>query len=117
MKRQLHALSAAVLLSAASYASAATVNIGGLNVSVGPVFAVTSIYENFVGRVGNEVTGVGEITQLNGMNIRYLCAGCELTYHFGGYTMTSLTTTHVTFTGGWVNFYLSFGADNDFNPF
>src|SRR5688572_21153966 len=117
MKRQLHALAAAVLLSAASYASAATVNIGGLNVSVGPVFAVTSIYENFVDSVGDELTGVGEVTQINGMNISELCAGCELTYQFGGYTVTSLTATDITFTGGWVNFYLGFGADNDFNPF
>jgi hypothetical protein len=117
MKRQLHALAAAVLLSAASYASAATVNIGGLNVSLGPVFAVASVYENFVDSVGDELAGVGEVTQINGVAIGDLCAGCELTYQFGGYTVTSLTATDISFTGGWVNFYLGFGADNDFNPF
>jgi hypothetical protein len=117
MKRQLHALAAAVLLSAASYASAATVNIGGLNVSTGPVFAVASIYENFVDSVGDELAGVGEVTQINGVAVGDLCAGCELTYQFGGYTVTGLTATDITFTGGWVTFYLGFGGDNDFNPF
>jgi hypothetical protein len=117
MKRQLHALAAAVLLSAASYASAATVNIGGLNVQTGPVFAVTSIYENFVDSVGDTLAGVGEVTQINGVNIGELCAGCELTYQFGGYTVTSISATDITFSGGWVNFYLGFGANNDFNPF
>ncbi|WP_280156256.1 PEP-CTERM sorting domain-containing protein [Piscinibacter sp. XHJ-5] len=117
MKRQLHALAAAVLLSAASYSMAQTVNIGGLNVPSGANFAVASVYENVVANVGDVLGGVGEVTQINGINISDLCAGCELTYTFGGYTVTSLTASDVTFSGGWINFYLGFGADNDFNPF
>jgi hypothetical protein len=117
MKRHLHALASAVLLTAASYSTAATVDIGGLSIDTGPTFAVASIYENFISGVGDELTGVGEVTQINGVAVGDLCAGCELTYQFGGYTVTSLTATDITFTGGWVNFYLGFGADNDFNPF
>jgi hypothetical protein len=96
---------------------AATVNIGGLNVTTGPIFSVASIYENAVNAVGQELTGIGEVTQINGVPVGDLCAGCELTYQFGGYTVSSLTATDITFTGGWVNFYLGFGAQNDFNPF
>lgn len=117
MKRNLHILASAVLLTCASYSMAATVNIGGLNVPTGPVFSVASIYENVISGVGDELTGVGEVTQINGVPISSLCAGCELTYQFGGYTVTSLTPTNITFDGGWANFYLGFGADNDFNPF
>ena len=116
MKRQLHALAAAALLSAASY-SMAQVNIGGLNVPSGATFAVASVYENVVDSVGDVLSGVGEVTQINGMQISELCSGCELTYRFGGYEVTTISSTDITFSGGWINFYLGTGADNDFNPF
>jgi hypothetical protein len=96
---------------------AQTVNIGGLTVPVGATFAVASVYENVVSRVGQTLTGVGEVTQINGVNVGSLCANCELTYRFGGYTITSISATDITFSGGWINFYLGVGASNDFNPF
>jgi hypothetical protein len=96
---------------------AATVNIGGLDMTTGPVFAVASIYENVVTAVGDQLHGVGEVTQINGVPISSLCTGCELTYSFGGYTVTSLSASDISFSGGWVNFYLGFDAANDFNPF
>jgi hypothetical protein len=95
----------------------AQVNIGGLNVPQGATFAVASIYENVVTQVGDTLSGIGEVTQINGVNTSELCSGCELTYQFGGYQVTSLTSTDITFNGGWVNFYLGTGASNDFNPF
>lgn len=116
MKKSLKALAAGAMLVASSYA-AADVNIGGLMVPTGPVFQVASIYENVVTGVGQELRGVGEVTQINGMNISSLCSNCELTFRFGGYTVTSLTATTISFTGGYINFYLGFGANNDFNPF
>ncbi|HJV63590.1 MAG TPA: PEP-CTERM sorting domain-containing protein, partial [Albitalea sp.] len=117
MKRNLQVLASAVLLSTASYSMAATVNIGGLDVNTGPIFSVASIYENVVTAPGDTLAGFGEITQINGVPISSLCSGCELTYQFGGYTVTSLTSSDITFSGGWVNFYLGTGATNDFNPF
>jgi hypothetical protein len=117
MKRKLQALAAAVLGGVGSIASAAPVNIGGLNLETGPIFLVSSVYENVVTAVGDTLSGVGEITQINGEAVGDLCAGCELTFVFGGYTVTSLTPTDITFTGGTATFYLGFGADNDFNPF
>jgi len=117
MKRTLQVLASGVLLSAASYSVAATVNIGGLNVTTGPIFSVASIYENVVASVGDTLTGVGEVTQINGVSVSSLCTDCELTYTFGGYTVSSISPSDISFSGGWVNFYLGFGADNDFNPF
>jgi len=117
MKKTLHVLASAVLLSTASYSMAATVNIGGLNLSTGPVFSVASIYENVITGAGQELRGVGEVTQINGVAISSLCSGCELTYAFGGYNVSSLTPNTIDFSGGYVNFYLGFGGDNDFNPF
>ncbi len=115
MNKSLKALATGAMLVASSYASA--INIGGLNVPAGPHFEVASIYENVVTAVGQELRGVGEVTQINGVAVGSLCAGCELTYRFGGYTVTSITPTTVTFSGGYINFYLGFGANNDFNPF
>jgi hypothetical protein len=114
---QLKALASAALLCVAGYSSAATVNIGGLNLDEGGTFAVASIYENVVTNVGDTLAGVGEVTQINGVALTSLCAGCELTYQFGGYTVTSISPTSITFAGGYINFYLGFGGDNDFNPF
>lgn len=116
MKKSLKALAAGLTLVASSYA-AADVNIGGLTIPTGPIFKVASIYENVVSKVGDPLAGVGEVTQINGVAISSLCSGCELTYRFGGYTVSSISATNITFTGGFINFYLGFGANNDFNPF
>jgi hypothetical protein len=117
MQTSRHALALAVLLTAAGHAMAATVDIGGLTLSTGPIFSVTSIYENVVSAPGQELRGVGEVTQINGADVSTLCSGCELTYQFGGYVVSSISPTDIKFTGGWINFYLGSGADNDFNPF
>ena len=96
---------------------AQTVNIGGLTVPTGATFAVASVYENVVTQVGQTLSGVGEVTQINGVSVSSLCANCELTYRFGGYRVTGLTATDISFSGGWINFYPGTGAQNDFNPF
>ena len=115
MKRHLQVLASAIVLGAASNAMA--IDVGGLTLSAGPHFEVASIYENNITAVGQTLAGVGEVTQINGVSVSSLCAGCELTYRFGGYTVTSLSATNITFSGGWINFYLGFGASNDFDPF
>jgi hypothetical protein len=118
MKKFLMGLSVAAAVAAASVAQA--VNIGGLDVSVGAHFEVASVYENPVFVAGQELKGYGEVTQINGVAISSLCAGCELTYRFTGYTTTALNSPNpgaFAFSGGLVQFYLGFGADNDFNPF
>jgi hypothetical protein len=117
MKQATQSLAAVAMLAMAGSAAAVTVNVGGLDLTTGPTFGVASVYENVITATGQELSGFGEVTQINGVNISDLCAGCELTYRFGGYEATSLSPTGITFDGGWVNFYLGVGGDNDFNPF
>jgi hypothetical protein len=117
MKRKLQALAASMLLGTATFATAVPVNIGGLTLSSGTIFEVASVYENVITGPGQTLAGVGEISQINGVAVSSLCAGCELTYQFGGYTVTALSPNQIAFSGGYVNFYLGSGADNDFNPF
>jgi hypothetical protein len=115
MKLKIQALAAAALLSASSYSMA--VNIGGLALPNGPELQIASIFENVVTGVGQTLRGYGEISQINGQAIGSLCAGCELTYTFDNYVVTSLTANNINFTGGTINLYLGYGAANDFNPF
>ena len=117
MKQVFKALAlAATLACGAMSAQAATVNIGGLNVPTGAHFEVASIYENVITAVGQTLRGVGEITQINGQAISTLCAGCELTYRFDNYLVTSVTPTEIRFSGGIIRVYLDFGgAATDFN--
>lgn len=99
--------------------NASAIDLGGINVDAGAHFEVASIYENTVQNVGDILTGYGEVTQING-SANFCSAGplmCELTYEFGGFTVTNIAPTEVVFSGGWVNFYVGTGADNDFNPF
>mgnify|MGYP002623577136 FL=1 len=116
-KSFLKSLTAVSALVCATSASAGFINIGGINMPTGGHFEVASIYENVVTGVGQELKGVGEVTSINGFATNTLCAGCELTYRFEGYIVTSITPTSITFSGGTIRFYLGFGADNDFNPF
>lgn len=113
MKKTLCALAAGAALLATSF-TALAVNIGGLDVPVGATFAVGQVYENVVKNVGDTLAGYGKVESLDSTAIGDLCAGCELTYQFGGYVVTSISSTELKFTGGWVNFYLGFGAAKDF---
>jgi hypothetical protein len=101
----------------ALYGNAYAVDIGGINIPIGAHFEVASVYENVITGDGQTLSGVGEVTQINGVATNTLCAGCELTYQFGGFTSDNFTGTSANFDDGFVNFYLGFGADNDFNPF
>lgn len=111
-------LAVAGAFAAAANAQAA-VEIGGIVFDPGFHIEVASLYENPVFAVGQTLGGYGEVTQINGS--AGFCAGglgtCELTYQFGGYVVSAISPTSITFTGGWVNFYVGTGANNDFNPF
>jgi len=101
--------------------SASALSIGGINVDAGFHVEVASIYENAVTAPGQVLAGYGEVASINGSG-NFCTAGaltCELTYQFGGYTVQNIAPTGITFTGGWVNFYVGTdaGGTNDFNPF
>ena len=114
MNKTLLAMAAgAALLGVSSVALA--VDIGGLNVPLGTTFAVAQVYENIVTGVGDSLTGYGKVDSINSVAVGSLCSNCELTYQFGGYTVSSISPTEIKFSGGWIKFYLGFGADNDFS--
>lgn len=93
---------------------AAAVDLLGLDVPEGPVFSVAQFYANTPVAVGSTFSGYGEVDSINSVAIGSLCAGCELTYRFTDYVVSSISATEIRFTGGILNFYLGFGADNDF---
>src|SRR5688500_8608292 len=98
MKKTLQAMAAgAVLLGLSSPALA--LDIGGLEVPLGATFAVEQVYENVVTAVGQELSGYGEVDSINGMAVNTLCAGCELTYRFTDYIVSSISATDIKFTG------------------
>jgi hypothetical protein len=113
VRKTLLAIAAATTLLGTT-GTALAVDIGGLEVSLGPTFAVGQVYENLVDSVGDTLAGYGKVDSINSAAISSLCTDCELTYVFGGYVVTALSATEVRFTGGWIKFYLGFGADNDF---
>jgi hypothetical protein len=102
MKKILPAMSAgAILLGTWSCAIAAP--IGGLEVVDGPVFGVGQIYENVPTQIGDTLAGYGNVDSINSIPIGRLCTDCELTYRFGGYTVSAVTPTEIRFTGGFTN--------------
>jgi hypothetical protein len=114
MKKTLLAVATAAALSGASGVALAA-DIGGLNVPTGANFAVGQVYENVVTQVGDVLQGYGKVDSINSFAVGALCANCELTYRFTGFTVTSILPNEVKFTGGTISFYLGFGAANNFN--
>tara|TARA_B100001939_G_C16947375_1_gene620843 strand:- start:8050 stop:8811 length:762 start_codon:yes stop_codon:yes gene_type:complete len=103
-----------------SAASAAPVNIGGVDINPGQNRLVTStLYETAVQNLGDVLSGFG-IVNTNTSAISGICAGCELTFEFGGFTLANISApdlvgrVDLAFTGGWVNFYIDYNAD--WNP-
>jgi hypothetical protein len=99
---------------AATAGPALAVDVGGLHLPLGPTFSVAQIYENVPTAVGDVLAGYGKIDSISSMPVASLCTNCELTYQFGGYTVDAVSPTEIEFTGGWVKFFLGFGAANDF---
>ena len=114
MKMTLSTISAAVALLGGSGAALA-VDIGGLNIPAGATFAVGQVYENVLTQVGDTLSGYGKVDSIDSFAVGTLCTNCELTYRFSGYTVSSITSNEVKFTGGLIQFYLGFGAANNFN--
>ncbi len=103
---------AAVSLVAASASQA--VVISGVDIPLGQIFAATQTYQNVPLALGDTLSGYGKIDSINSLAVSSLCSGCELTYVFGGYTVASINSSEVRFSGGWLRVYAGFGADNDF---
>ncbi|UUX94038.1 FxDxF family PEP-CTERM protein [Aquabacterium sp. J223] len=102
-------LAAAALLAVSGASSAVT--ISGFTLPDGSSVITGTVYENIVTGVGQTLSGYGTVGQINGLPLSTYYSG-ELTFTFGGYTVTSFSSpTNVTFSGGWINFYADASAD------
>ena len=68
--------------------------------------------------VVNTLNGFGKVTGINNTFEATFCpSGCELTYEFGGYLVSSVVAsgsdTLLGFTGGWIRFYVD--SDTAYN--
>lgn len=117
----------ALALSAALIAgSANAINVGGVVWDPNSPLDFTSadlMYETNVAAVGNVLSGYALITGLNGTTAGTFCPGCELTYTFTGYTVTSiydngtpllLTDDTLVFSGGTISVYVD--STPNWNP-
>lgn len=103
---------------AAGSGSAAAVNVGGViwNPSSGFDFSTTdTMIEKGATSVGNVLDGYAKIVTLNNTLEATFCPGCEVTYVFGGYTVSSInnngtpldpTDDTLIFNNGFINVYV-----------
>jgi hypothetical protein len=106
---KLNKLSAALFaVGALAFGSAAqAINVGGVvwdpNDPIFDFSATTNLYETIGTQVGDTFSGYGQITSVNGSTA--FCPTCQLTYQFGGYTLTSAGLTFAA-TGGFLKVYV-----------
>lgn len=84
-------------------------------------FAQSALWENVALNAGEEVSGYGVFSFINSddnLGADAFYPSGELTYKFGGYTLTNTVTgapgEDLFFTGGWVEVYAD--ASQDFDP-
>lgn len=104
-----------IAASAMAFASGAqAITVGGVTWNPDSIFDFSSqstLYETIGISVGDTFGGYGQISAVNGTTS--FCATCQLTYEFGGYTITESTilpnpAIGDTFaaSGGWLNLYV-----------
>lgn len=97
---------------AAGSGSAAAINVGGVIWDPDSVFdfsATDTMIEKGATGVGSVLDGYAKLTAINGVTDQpVFCPGCEVTYVFGGYTVTSIdaTTGTLIFNNGFINVYV-----------
>ncbi len=97
-----------IAVSAMAFGSAAqALNVGGVvwdpNDPIFDFSSTTNLYETIGINVGDTFSGYGQITSVNASS--GFCPTCQLTYEFGGYTLTSAGLSF-TATGGWLKVYV-----------
>lgn len=103
-------------------ASAAPITVGGVTWDPDSVFDVEikgDLRESVVIAIGDVLTGFGQVTKLNDTGGSVFCVGCELTFAFGGYEVTSVLPDgaggfDLVFKDGWINFYVDAGPGTAF---
>lgn len=109
---KLNKLSVSLIAAAAmafGSAAQADINVGGVFWNPDDPFfdfsSTTNLYETIGINVGDTFSGYGQITSINGNGPATFCPQCELTYEFGGYTLTSAGLSF-TATGGWLKVWV-----------
>jgi len=100
--------------------SAQALTVAGVSWDPNSIFdfsSTDSMIETSVGTtpsVGDQINGYALINTVNGTGAGTFCAsGCELTYVFSGYTITNISPTGLTWSGGLINIYVD--ATPDYN--
>jgi len=96
-----------LLAAASSYAG--PVDVGGVKWNTDSPFdfsTTDTMVEAIANNVGDVASGYGKILNLNATGEATFCPGCELTYTFTGYTITSTAGGNFTFSGGTLNVYV-----------
>lgn len=113
---KLNKLSASIFAATAMVLGSAAhaINVGGVVWDPESIFdfsATTNLYETIGVAVGDSFSGYGQVTSVNGSGA--FCPTCQLTYEFGGYTITASTILPTpavgdTFaaSGGWLKLYV-----------
>lgn len=119
MKLLKKAIIGSALALAFSAVQAAPITVAGItwDPDQGTDFSAQSInMRQFINPVSGELSGFGVITAINGSGS--FCAGCELTFQFGGYlpvggTLVPGVGQSISYSGGWAKVFVGFGADKD----
>lgn len=110
------------LAATAIVSSAQAVTVAGVTWDPSSIFdfsATDSMIETIVGNVGDTLSGFAIVTRINNTDDNVFCAsGCEVTYVFDGYTVSSNTApggagNQLVFTGGTISIYAD--ATPDYN--
>jgi hypothetical protein len=118
MKNSMKSLVLGVALAAAS-GSASAITAGGVTWDPNSIFdfsATDTMIELGAVQVGDTLDGYAKITAINGQtNQSVYCPGCEVTYVFGGYTITSIDggTNTLVFSGGTIDVYVDDSPNYD----
>ena len=100
------------LLLGSSASMASLINVGGVvwdPSSPADFFSEASLTEQTVQVVGDTLSGFGKISSMNsltGPNQSDFCPSCELTFSFGGFTVSADVSSAFAFSGGWMKIYV-----------
>ncbi|WP_057179511.1 MULTISPECIES: PEP-CTERM sorting domain-containing protein [Colwellia] len=121
------ALAIAVMVLTSFSASAGLINVGGVVWDpdhVDDFYGGAGVIYQELDLITKEISGFGRVTTLNGRDSEImglsptdLCPGCELTFHFGGYTISdvddvgNIIDAENEYEGGWMKFWVDFTPD------
>ncbi|ALO33636.1 hypothetical protein CMT41_02070 [Colwellia sp. MT41] len=108
------ALAIAVMVLASFSASAGLINVGGVVWDPddgADLRGGSAIIYQQINILTLELSGYGRLTSINGY--ADICPGCELSYQFGGYTISAdaAAAGDTNFKGGWMEFWVDTSPD------